>query len=355
MFGDPGRRHVIDPKPNKIFWVVVTGLFGVLGYPLLALAQTAKPAAPDVVLPSDATDPRSTYLLGVGDQISVRVVDLDEFGTATAPLPYRIDSRGTVMLPLVGRMRASGLTVEQFEGEISAKLRKYVNEPEVVINILDTRSQPVSVLGAVRNPGVHQLQGNKTLFEIISMAGGLNPDAGYSIRITRRKADWGALPLPGAKDDASGKYSVAEVNVKEVMNAEKPEENVAIKPNDVISVPKGEIIYVVGSVKKSGGFVLGERDRVTALQALALAEGLDQFSAPSRAKIVRPIKGSDQKQEIPLDLKKVLEGKAQDVALLADDVLFIPGSTGKKAVAKTIDALIGVGSGLAIYRGGIPH
>jgi polysaccharide export outer membrane protein len=81
-----------------------------------------------------------------------------------------------LMLPLVGRQQAAGLTIEQFERQIAEKLKKYVREPEVDINVLETRSQPVSILGAVRNPGVHQLQGSKTLFEVISMAGGLAPD-----------------------------------------------------------------------------------------------------------------------------------------------------------------------------------
>ncbi len=94
---------------------------------------------------------------------------------------------------------------------------------------------------------------------------------------------------------------------------------------------------------------------MTARQAFSMAEWLDQFSAPNKAKIMRPIRVSDQKQEIALDLRKVLEGKEKDVALLADDVLFVPGSAGKRATAKAIDALIGVGSGLAIYRGGIPR
>ena len=216
---------------------------------LVCVASCCSPVA-QAQDPSTAA--KSTYLLGSGDQISVRVIDVEEFGTA----PYRIDSRGMLMLPLVGRLQAAGLTIDQFEKTISDKLKKYVREPEVVINVLETRSQPVSILGAVRNPGVHQLQGSKTLFEVISLAGGLAQDAGYNIKITRRK-EWGKLPLPNAHDDASGNFSVGEVNVKDVMNAERPDENVAIKPNDVISVPKGEIVYVVGSVKKSGGFVLG--------------------------------------------------------------------------------------------------
>src|ERR1035441_413340 len=95
--------------------------------------------------------------------------------------------------------------------------------------------QPVSVLGAVRTPGVHQIRGSKTLFEVLSLAGGLNPDAGSAIRITRRKSA-GPLPLPGATDDSSGEYQVAEVSVKSVMEAQNPKENIQVLPDDVVTV-----------------------------------------------------------------------------------------------------------------------
>ena len=149
----------------------------------------------------------------------------------------------------------------------------------VTVSVFEFRSQPVSVLGAVNTPGVHQIRGRKTLFEVISEAGGLKNEAGNSIKITRRK-EFGAIPLPGAGADPSGEFSVAEVSVKSVMEARNPQENIQIQPNDVISVPKAELVYVIGAVKRAGGFILSEREQISVLQALSMAEGLDRVARP---------------------------------------------------------------------------
>ena len=133
----------------------------------------------------------------------------------------------------------------------------------------------------------------------------------------------GKIPLPDSKLDATGDFWSAEISVKDVLNGNAPEVNIPVKPNDVITVPKGEIVYVLGAVKKSGGFVLGGREKVTVLQALAMAEGLERFASTGHAKIVRKGK-SNTSIEIPVDLKKLLSGKSEDVSLISDDILFIP-------------------------------
>lgn len=221
---------------------------------------------------------RKTYILGPDDQVTVRVLDLEEFngggGANTKEFAYRIDLRGMVNLPMVGRMKAAGQTVEQLEAALVERLKEYLKTPSVTVAVVEYKSQPISVIGQVTTPGVHQLQGRKTLLEVISVVGGLKPDAGHQIKITR-KIEYGAIPLASAKTDPTGAYSVAEISVKRIMNAQSPEENIQIQPFDVISVPKAELVYVVGNVKKSGGFILGDRERVTALQALSMAEGLD--------------------------------------------------------------------------------
>src|SRR5579871_1871649 len=107
---------------------------------------------------------------------------------------------------MVGRIHVSGLTVDQVENFLKDRLKKYFQDPEVFVYLTELRSQPISVLGAVNNPGVHQLEGHKTLFEVLSLAGGLRSDAGYSVKITRRK-EWGKIPLPSAKDDSTGNFS----------------------------------------------------------------------------------------------------------------------------------------------------
>lgn len=287
----------------------------------------------------------STYVLGPGDELTVSAVDVQEF----AKEPYRIALDGTLTLPLTGSIPATGLTMDQISAAIRERLSRYVKSPDVTVNLLEMRSQPVSVLGEVRNPGVVQLMGQKTLFEVLSLAGGLNPDAGTTIRITREKK-WGTIPLADASSDDSGQFWVAEVGVKEVLEGSSPEKNISIKPNDVITVPKGEIVYVLGAVKKSGGFVLGSRDRVTILQALAMAEGLDHFADTSKAKIVRKTNASAKPLEIRVDVGKLLHGKAADIALADNDILFVPVSGTKEAVSRTVEAGFNIGTGIAIWR-----
>jgi polysaccharide export outer membrane protein len=293
---------------------------------------------------------QDTYALGIDDQIMVKALDAEEVST-TAPL--RIDTRGNITLPMIGRIHAAGLTTDKLGEIITDHLKKYLQHPDVSVYLVEMRSQPISVIGAVQTPGVHQLQGHKNLFEVISMAGGVRPDAGYTIKITRR-CEWGRIPLPSAKDDSTGQFSVASVTIKSIMEAENPEENIEIKPDDVISVPKGELVYVVGAVRKPGGFVLGENEHMSALQVLSLAEGLDHFADAHHAKIMRPTPGSESRTEIPIDLNRLLNGKANDLALQANDLLFVPLSGKKAAATQTVATALGMGSsigtGLILYR-----
>jgi polysaccharide export outer membrane protein len=286
---------------------------------------------------------KSTYVLGPDDQISVRALHLDEISEKTA----QIDATGAVNLPLIGRIQVSGLTVEELENKLTERLKVYMNNPQLSVNIVEFRSQPVSVIGSVNNPGVVQLRGHKSLVEVISLAGGLRPDAGYRIEITR-KAEWGTLPLPGAKEQDG--YSIGQVNVKAVLEAKNPSQNIAIKPEDVISVPQGEMVYVTGDVRRAGGFVLHEKESISVLQAMALAEGSGPAAALGSAKILRARPDSVDRTEIAVDIRAILKGKASDVRLESNDILFVPSSFLKKASMRTIEAGINVGSGIAIWH-----
>lgn len=286
------------------------------------------------------------YKLGPEDTLTIKVHNADEIGA----VPYPIDLNGNLDLPMAGEVHAAGLTIDQLKQALTQRFEDYIQEPNVTIVVSDYRSQPISVLGQVGSPGVHQMRGRKTLFEVISEAGGLKPEAGNVIHLTRRQ-EWGPIPLPGAHADATGEFSVAEIDIRDVMSARNPQDNIPIQPYDVITVPKAELIYVIGSVQKAGGFVLSERANLSILQALSLAEGLQRTAATSRAKIIRgAYAGSGTPTEIPVDVKKILDGKAPDVPLLANDILFIPNSAGKSAAYKTLDAIIQGGTMAAVYR-----
>jgi len=141
---------------------------------LLAISASAtaqdKPAANS----TKAIDPFSASLLGPDDQITIRVTDIEEISDK----PVRISTTGYITLPLAGRIHAAGMTVEQLELQIADLLEPYINDPTVSVTRMEMRSQPVSVIGAVTTPGVHQLQGQKTLVEMLSLAGGLKEDSG---------------------------------------------------------------------------------------------------------------------------------------------------------------------------------
>jgi polysaccharide export outer membrane protein len=290
----------------------------------------------------------SNYVLGPEDLISVRVQDIEEY-SAQNLAPIHVDPEGEIRLPLVGRINVEGLRVDEVEAKVAKSLRRVMNNPEVTVTVTEFGSRPVSVLGAVRNPGVHQISGSKTVFEVLSLAGGLNPDAGNAIQITRR-VDAGPLPLAGATKDSSGRFVVGKLNVRALMEAKDPSVNINVLPNDVITVPKAEQVYVIGAVKRPGGFILNEKEHMSALQALSLAEGLDTVAAAKSARILRPGDTTIARAEIPIDVNRLLDGSAQDVILNANDILFVPTSKAKNATMRALEAVVQIGTGMAIYR-----
>ncbi|MGI9069881.1 MAG: SLBB domain-containing protein [Bryobacteraceae bacterium] len=261
--------------------------------------------------------------------------------------PLSIDEQGFIDVPMLGRLRAGGLTVGQFKKDLTERLREYIQAPQVSVTVTEFRSRPVSVIGAVNTPGVHQLQGQKTLIEALSAAGGLRPDAGNSIKLTRRK-EWGPIPIPSAKATEEG-YSIGEINVKDLIDAKEPELNVVLCPYDIISVPRADTVYVVGEVQKPGAFAVSERGSYSVLQALTMAGGLTSIAAPRSAKILRDSRSATREQ-IPVDLKKLLNSRNQDVVLKAGDILFVPNSAAKSVGRKAVDAAIQLAVGVAVFR-----
>jgi polysaccharide biosynthesis/export protein len=240
------------------------------------------------------------------------------------------------------------MTAGQLEAELTKRLKVYLEEPDVAISVAEFHSQPVSIIGAVGSPGLHQLEGHKTLVEILALAGGLRPDAGPTAKITRQ-IEWGRVPLPNAKDDPSGQFSTAEVSLKSIMNANDPEKNIAICPQDIISIPQAEMVFVLGEVTKTGGLPLNAGDRMSVLEALSNAGGPLRTASPSKAQILRIVAGSKKRAELPVDLKKVQTGKADDVSLMAGDILFVPGSNAKRASMRAAEAALQVGTMALTY------
>ena len=312
---------------------------------LLALACASAQQPPPATAPSP-----SGYVLGPDDQIAIRALE----GLDLGDKPVLIGTNGNITLPLIGRVKAAGLTVEQLEAELASRLKAYVQDPQISVTVTEFRSQPVSVFGAVTTPGVVQLRGRKTLYEVLSMAGGPRETAGSTVSIVRLQEN-GPIPLPGATPDPTGRYSTAELDMQQILDGRNPAANIEIKPHDVISVSQGNgrTVYVVGDVQRSGAFNLGGQRTISVLSALSMAGGLGHTAKPEQAKIFRPVDGQNH-QEIAVNIRQILTGKSEDIALRPDDVLVVPTS-GRKTFAVLLSGTLGAAVSSAIYAGAVVH
>jgi polysaccharide biosynthesis/export protein len=297
-----------------------------------------------VLSPPKGPERIPNYVLGPEDQIVIRAFPVEELSER----PIQIANDGYINLPLVGRLKAGGLTVSALEKDLVDRLEVYVRNPQVSVSVSDYRSEPVSVVGDVAIPGVVQLRGRKNLVEVIALAGGLKADAGNTVTITRELST-GRIPLPTAKDSPDGRFSVAHVNLQDVMDGRDPASNLLIQANDILMIPKGRLVYVVGEVQRPGGYVMNERDHVTVLQAVALAGGLTTRAAPAKARILYQQEGQNNRSEVPTDVRKILDGRSPDVNLKAEDILFVPNSLPKSAGAKALETAINM-AGVAVFR-----
>jgi len=142
------------------------------------------------------------------------------------------------------------------------------------------------------------------------------------------------------------------VNLNQLMESGDPVNNIILQAGDIVTVPHAGIVYVLGAVVKPGGFVLAnDRAQMTTLKMLALAGGLNRTAKSDHAVIVRRDR-QGQQHEQTVDLKKVVQRKAEDVRLEASDILYVPDSNAKKALYKAGEIVLGVGTGVALYRVG---
>jgi polysaccharide export outer membrane protein len=312
------------------------------------------------------------YRIGAGDLLEISVFEATELGRSV-----RVSESGDISLPLLGMVHVGGRSPHEEEVVLEEFLRRsYIKEPHVSVFVKEIQSHSVSVFGAVKKPGVLQIRGPKTLVEVLSMAEGLAEDAGDTVLVVRSDASGMGSEALAGRAQASGALETAhfvtvsekrpraetaagdvlpdirteEINVKSLLGSGDPQFNVAIYPGDLVKVTRAGIIYVVGEVRKPGGFQLKNNENVSVLQAIALAEGLTRTSASSHARIIRTDGANGARREIPINLSRVLAGKIPDATLEPRDILFVPNSASRSAIYRSMEAAVSVGTGIAIYR-----
>ena len=287
------------------------------------------------------------YVIGPEDVLTIDVFDVPEL----SKLEVEVGNDGNISVPLLGNVKAAGLTQHQLRDELAQKWgEKYLQHPQVMLTIKDFKSRPVSVVGAVAKPGEYYLTGRRTLVEVLAMAGGpanLGASAGKEVMVERPGGFQDLPPADGLTQTAPDKVSV---ELKKLLYNQDTDLNIEIKPFDIVSVSRAGIVYVVGAVNRPGGYVLDNKDSVSVLEAIAMAQGVGVNARSGDARIVRRSNSGTQ-TAVPINLKKVLAGKAPDVTLAANDILFVPNSTAKAVGKTSIGSAIGLITGLVIYRG----
>ncbi len=277
------------------------------------------PAQSAQQLPQDTIRPN--YVLGPNDQIQIRAPEAEEIDQK----PFRIDGDGNINLPLLGRIHAAGMTLQELEVDLVRRLREYIREPQVFITPIQFRSAPVYFVGLFGRPGIYPLQGNRTLTEMLASVGNVMPNASRHITITRHE-EYGVIPLPNAVVDPEKKVSTAEISLGSLRQNITPAENILLQPYDVVSVGRSELVYMNGEVGRIGGIELGERDSISVMQALSQSGGFGINAKKDKVRILRPVLGTNRRAVIYVDAKALFEGKGNDVPLLPNDIVYIPRS-----------------------------
>lgn len=309
----------------------LTALLLALTFQTIAAQQVSSPRIGTGASALSETSNLPVAKIGRDDLLGITVYDEPEL-TRTV----RVSSEGDIRLPMLHqRIHAAGLLPAELETAITSELtaEDVMVDPIVTVTVVEYRSRPISVVGAVRTPITFQATGTVTLLEAISQAQGLTESAGPDILITR----------PGGGGQEPGSVSSQRITVRDLLLGNDPSLNLRLEGGEEIRVPEAGKIFVVGNVKRPGIFAITDGSESSVLKAVALSGGLDSFTAHD-AYIYRFENGQTERREIPIELKKIMNRKSPDVALFANDLLYIPDASGVRASVKTLQTILGFGT-----------
>jgi polysaccharide biosynthesis/export protein len=280
---------------TRLFILGLGGIGGTLGW-----AQAGAKDAPSAIVRD-----QSAIAIGPGDLLDLSVFDVPEL-----VLKVRVDVNGCVSLAFLGDLKLAGMTVGNAQRLIARELvaRQLVKDPQVSIFIEEFATQGITVYGEVNAPGIYPLMGPHHLYDVISAAGGLTLKSGRTVTV-----------LHAGQSDLPEVVALANINA-----SENPLEhaNVPIYPGDTVVVSKAGMVYVLGEVNKPGAFLMEDNTSISVLKATALAGGTTKLASLKGSLILRKSLAGTTQTRIPLD--KIYHGKAQDLQLHAEDIVFVP-------------------------------
>jgi len=259
-----------------------------------------------VCLPVSMLAQRESLHIGPGDEIEIRVFDTPELSQTA-----QVNDRGSVSLILGGDLHVASLTPGEAAHAVERVLltRKIMYSPSVMVTIRKYATQNVTVFGQVVRPSCYEIDTPRSLVDVLALAGGFTEIADHHVTIEH--------------PDGSPPETIFVPNDPKVSDES---EETLVYPGDKLIVPKANLIYVLGSVGRPGGFPMqNDQSGLTALQAIATAGGIPPVASPNHARLVRR-KPDGSYEEIPLALGDMQKGKQPDRTLQANDIIYVPFS-----------------------------
>jgi polysaccharide export outer membrane protein len=272
-------------------------------------AENGSPGEPDEQKPAPQYSPPAV-VIGPGDELEIAVYGAPDLSEHT-----RVSPVGNIWMPLIGDVRVAGLSNTEAEGAIGSQLRRnnILNDPQVSVYVKEYTNSGISVAGEVTKPGFYSAVGRHSLFDILQVAGGLTEKAANTVNITHRGSE-----VPVTVQLPKDPSELSQIKVELI-------------PGDTVVVARAGIVYVLGEVLKPGGYVLNSSGGVTLLQVVAAAGGPIRGAAVGRTKMLR--RTPNGLQELPVPLKALLHAKVPDIAVQAEDIIYVPGSRSRAALA----------------------
>lgn len=283
-------------------------------------------------LPTDTQDNR--YRIGPGDILDIKVFNKPQFNREGV----KVDPRGMIRMPLIkDEIRAACKTEDELATEVTTLLKEFLREPQVIVQIKDYQAEPVAVLGQVRSPSRFLLQRRVRLLELITFTNGPTDNAGRTIQIVHSGSLAGCDAPVNDRAQESLATHIDYYKLEDTLRGED-KANPYVRAGDVISIAPADQVYVIGNVVRPTTIALTEP--MTVSRAIAMAGGTALDTKKSEIHIVRQTPGTTDKKEILVDLEAISKHRAEDVVLMANDIIDVPASGGKRLLRSLLGAVV---------------
>jgi polysaccharide export outer membrane protein len=308
-------------------------LAALVSHGVVTAQQPNQQASNSRIAPAIISSDDERYRIGPGDVLEIRVLRAPELSREAV----RVDQRGMIRMPMIeDEIMAACLTEAELSHKIATLYLEYKRNPNVDVFVKEFQSQPVGVVGAVNNfrsDGMQfRLQRRVKLLELLMLAGGLSEKAGRTVNVVHTAGPVVCGNFGGSQTGDADLAAMTTYKLNETMKG-VPEANPILRPGDIVVVPEGDQIYVVGNVMKP--LTIPLKDTLTVSRAIAMAGGTGASPKRSRVRIVRQLGGDAGKQEIYVDLSAIEKRNAVDLILLPNDIVDVP-TDGTKSFLKTL-------------------